>query len=314
MAGPIGSEVKITYRLSRSYSCVVVLIGLHLAETAYTQTPIELEPIIITASRFAENGGDVGRASTIIDKSEIENAQAKNLAQRLERVPGLTVTQSGGTGGNVSIFMRSANSDQRLVIIDGVRVDEFDEAATETTYRLTVTYMIPSTATKLRASYGTGTKAPTIQQRFEDSSFAVGNPDLAVETSRGFDIGIDQELLGGQAVLSATYFSSDIKNLISAEFDSSSGKFLFVNIDKAEIDGFELAASWFATDMLTFKGAYTWLDAGDATDGSALARRPHHAFNLSATLAPCVDWSVTARLVYIGERFNFSGESDLVDN
>ena len=204
----------------------------------------------------------------------------------------------------------SFNPTEELSFTGAVRVDEFGDVAPETTYRLTAAYRIPSSGTKLRASYGTGAKAPTIQQRFENSGFATGNLDLEVETSKGFDIGVDQDLLDDAVMFSGTYFSNDIDNLISCE----GWPCTFVNIAKAEIDGVELSASWFAADWLTLKGGYTWLDAIDANTGLALARRPEHTFNVSATLKPAADFSLTAKLIYVGERFNRSRERDLLDD
>src|SRR5690606_30931202 len=82
------------------------------------------------------------------------------------------------------------------------RVDDFDTGELIGTYRFAAAYRFDETGTKLRASYGTGAKAPTIQQRFDNTTLfgflpVSGNPDLEVEKSRGFDIGIDQSLLGG---------------------------------------------------------------------------------------------------------------------
>ena len=195
-----------------------------------------------------------------------------------------------------------------------VRLDEFGPAGTEATYRLTAAYRFPAWGTKLRASYGTSAKAPTIQQRFEQSAFAIGNPDLEVETSEGFDVGIDQELAGGAVVLSGSYFSNDIEELISTEFDAVSGKFLFVNVDAARIDGVELSGIWRAATWISFKGAYTFLDAIDAETGLALARRPEHAFNAQVIVQPLDRLSLTASATYVGERFNRSNERDLIDD
>jgi vitamin B12 transporter len=207
----------------------------------------------------------------------------------------------------------SFNPADVLNLTAALRADEFGPAGTEATYRFSGSYRFPELGTKLRASYGTGAKAPTIQQRFENSGFAIGNPDLSVETSRGFDIGLDQELAGGAVTLSGTYFSSAIDDLIATEFDPVSGKLTFVNVDSAAIDGIELAAMWKAASWVTFRGAYTHLDAVDAETGLKLPRRPDDAFNLRATVLPMEGLTLTASVTYVGERFNRSGERDLLD-
>ncbi len=195
-----------------------------------------------------------------------------------------------------------------------VRLDEFGPVGTEATYRVTAAYRFPEWGTKLRGSYGTGAKAPTIQQRFENSGFAIGNPDLDVETSNGFDVGVDQEFAGGRVLLSGSYFSNDIQDLITAEFDPVSGKYKFVNVDAAEIDGVELAATWKAADWITLRGAYTYLHAIDAETGLALPRRPENAFNARVTIQPTDKLTISAIATYVGERFNRTNERDLMDD
>ena len=71
-----------------------------------------------------------------------------------------------------------------------VDVDRFE------TWRATGAYLIPETGTKLRASAGTGGKAPTLFQLFAPT---FGNPDLQSEESFGWDAGIDQNVLDGRA-------------------------------------------------------------------------------------------------------------------
>ncbi len=194
-----------------------------------------------------------------------------------------------------------------------VRVDEFGPAVSEGTYRFTAAYRFPEWGTKLRGSYGTGAKAPTIQQRFENSGFAIGNPDLRVETSKGFDVGVDQELLGGAIIFSGSYFSNDIQDLITSEFDPGSGKFLFVNIDQAEIDGVELAATWRASDRVSLSGTYTYLDAIDGRTGLALPRRPDNAASVKLIYRPIDLLKLTATAIYVGKRFNSTGEVGPLD-
>ncbi len=194
-----------------------------------------------------------------------------------------------------------------------VRVDEFGPAGTEGTYRLTAAYRFPEWGTKLRGSYGTGAKAPTIQQRFENSGFAMGNPDLNVETSKGFDLGVDQDLIGGVVTLSGTYFSSDTKDLITAEFDAGVGKYKFVNIDQAQIDGIELSATWRASERVTVTGAYTYLDAIDAKTGLALPRRPDNAVSVKVGYRPTDLLKLSATAIYVGDRFSSNNEVGPLD-
>ncbi len=66
---------------------------------------------------------------------EIARLSAGTVAELLRAVPGLTVTESGGAGGQALVNLRGAEAGHTLVLIDGVRVndpasarDEFDFA------------------------------------------------------------------------------------------------------------------------------------------------------------------------------------------
>jgi vitamin B12 transporter len=71
---------------------------------------------------------------------------------------------------------------------------------------------------KLRANFSRTFKVPSTRQLVNDSITAtqhsIGNPDLRPETARSWEFGFDAALYG--ASLSATYFMSDFKDMISA--------------------------------------------------------------------------------------------------
>src|SRR5690606_38730269 len=168
-----------------------------------------------------------------------------------------------------------------------------------------------ATGTRLRATYGTGAKAPTIQQKYEDTVLfgflpVKGNPDLKVETSRGFDIGLDQPLLGGLATLSLTYFNNHIKDMI--EYDAGLGT--FINVAAARTQGVEAVVTLDPVDWATIEASYTYLRVIDATTGLHLQRRPENAGSLKVTLRPAPRLRVASALVYVGERFSGDGEKD----
>jgi vitamin B12 transporter len=46
------------------------------------------------------------------------------LPDLLKEVPGLNVVQSGGPGGQTSVFMRGTNANHTKVLIDGIDVSD----------------------------------------------------------------------------------------------------------------------------------------------------------------------------------------------
>lgn len=63
-----------------------------------------------------------GQPISVIGTDEIQSVQGPDLTRVLERLPGLTIARNGGLGSTTSVFVRGANSQQLLVLVDGVRV------------------------------------------------------------------------------------------------------------------------------------------------------------------------------------------------
>mgnify|MGYP001325976282 FL=1 len=57
-------------------------------------------------------------------RSEAEARQAVSVHELLAALPGLTLVQSGSPGKAVSLLARGTNSNQTLVLVDGVRLNE----------------------------------------------------------------------------------------------------------------------------------------------------------------------------------------------
>jgi len=95
---------------------VALLSPLH-AENQHT-----LENINVTASQGTElNKKDVTDSVTVITKEAIEESLSTNLADLLNKLGNLSISQNGGAGGTASIFVRGMDSKRTLVLIDGVR-------------------------------------------------------------------------------------------------------------------------------------------------------------------------------------------------
>ena len=79
-----------------------------------------------------------------------------------------------------------------------VRYDSNDQYGGHATFRVAPSYLIEATGTRLKASVGTGFKAPTLADLFQ-SFPAFGffaNPNLKPETSTGYDAGFEQMSAG----------------------------------------------------------------------------------------------------------------------
>jgi vitamin B12 transporter len=88
------------------------------------QMPVsQLEPVVVTATRSETPLKEVATSVTVITEEEIRQQRAEMVAEVLRTVPSLDVAQSGSRGTATSVFIRGAESDQTLVLIDGVEVN-----------------------------------------------------------------------------------------------------------------------------------------------------------------------------------------------
>ncbi|TRW18306.1 TonB-dependent receptor plug domain-containing protein [Glacieibacterium frigidum] len=81
------------------------------------------ETIVVTATRSPEPLSRVGQSVTVLDSVEIRTRQTQVVADLLRTTPGVTVARNGPPGGVASVFIRGAESDQTVALIDGVKLN-----------------------------------------------------------------------------------------------------------------------------------------------------------------------------------------------
>ena len=140
----------------------------------------------------------------------------EQLGENLDTLTGATTIPTKIVSSNAGFAEAKLNLWDRLFGTAGIRQDEYNVFGSATTYRVTAGYLHKETGTKLRGSYGTGFRAPTINQLFFPG---FGNPNLKPEKSKGLDIALEQSLLNDRVFLSAGYFWNRYQNLILSVFD-----------------------------------------------------------------------------------------------
>ena len=187
----------------------------------------------------------------------------------------------------------------RLFATLGIRIDDHSRFGSETTYRVAPAYLIKETDTKIKGTFGTGFKAPTLYQLFAPATLwgPIGNKDLKPEKSKGWDFGVEQNFFKNRVTLGATYFRNDFKDLI--QFDWGQG---YINIAKAKTEGVELFASAKPIDDLTLRINYTYTDTEDKTTGEALIRRPKNKIGFDINYHFLNNGNVNLGVIYVGKR------------
>lgn len=93
------------------------------------QAPTPVGELVIVANRTPQPRAKVGNSVTVLDAAEIAASQATQVADLINRTPGVSMARNGGEGQPTSIFIRGAESTQTLVLIDGVVLNDPSQPA-----------------------------------------------------------------------------------------------------------------------------------------------------------------------------------------
>lgn len=80
--------------------------------------------MLVTATRTPQPPERIGSSVSSIDSVEIERRQYQFVYQALESLPGVSLSRSGPFGGTATLRIRGARSEQTLVLVDGVEVND----------------------------------------------------------------------------------------------------------------------------------------------------------------------------------------------
>lgn len=240
--------------------------------------------------------------------AKVEHEMANTYSTNVQPIPGGKTPTLAATQDTRSIFaLWHLPIGERLDVTAGGRMDDVADVKRFDTWRTTAAYRIMETGTKLRASAGTGAKAPTLFQLFAPT---FGNADLVPEQSFGYDAGIDQMLFNGRVNVSVTGFENSFRQLI--EFDGTTSRYR--NVARAETSGLEVAGDIeLLPGFFRIKAAYTNLRAKDLRTNLTLARRPEHLAKLSFAITPIPEWLIEPRVTFVSKRYNGANETGLLN-
>ncbi|MFA6009331.1 MAG: TonB-dependent receptor [Desulfobacteraceae bacterium] len=164
--------------------------------------------------------------------------------------------------------------DDAVTVIVGARIDDHERFGDKTTYRIAPSYAF-KTGTCLKASYGTGFRAPSLYELYEPT---YGNDDLGPEESSGWDFGVEQAFKDSGITLGCTYFNMVFDDRIVYDFATSQ----YNQLDgKTRTSGVESYVGWSPMTNLDLTLAYNYIESEDP-DGARLARRPYNKYQLNA--------------------------------
>lgn len=112
----------------KSFTVAAVLLVLAtsvVADDSSTDTtpPKVKGEIVVTASALPESVESTPAAVTVIAKSQIDEQDARDVADVLREVPGLVLSRTGSEGRATSLFTRGADSTHTLVLWNGIEIN-----------------------------------------------------------------------------------------------------------------------------------------------------------------------------------------------
>jgi vitamin B12 transporter len=179
-----------------------------------------------------------------------------------------------------------------------VRYDDNSRFGGKVTWRFAPEWLIAATDTKLKASVGTGFKAPTLSELYQSfpAFFFFANPNLKPESSTGWDAGIEQGLVPNVLRAGVTYYYNRIRDLITTDVTGTT----WANVGRATTDGIESFIAYQPLSVLTLRVDYTYTEAEDDVLHQQLLRRPKHRGTFLTTWQATPAWQWSLDLLSVG--------------
>jgi outer membrane cobalamin receptor len=270
-----------------------VLASLVLAALAVSagaaETELEMERVVVTATRTVTTILDSPDNVTVIGAEELAAAGALTAAEALEKAAGVEISDNGTAGSVKSVRIRGAASAQVLVLVDGVRMNDSRQGATDLSlFPVEMIERIEIVRGGTSALYGADAMGGVVniitKSRAEQRlTLSITNgsyiPHAAVEVSEGpTETPVDAnwlDLVDTQRVgLQASGKAGPIDLLLTGSFTRAENGFVWndaqyiddwrrqVNGDLLEGNAFFSATSRVGDATLGFKGQYDYSSSG----------------------------------------------------
>ncbi|WP_264419737.1 TonB-dependent receptor plug domain-containing protein [Novosphingobium sp. KCTC 2891] len=105
-------------------SFIALSFVLALTAQAARAEESEAAPITVLATGSEMPIDQSGQAIAVISTADLDRLQGTDLVRVVEHLPGVAFARSGGIGSQTSLFVRGANAEHLLVLVDGVRLND----------------------------------------------------------------------------------------------------------------------------------------------------------------------------------------------
>ena len=183
----------------------------------------------------------------------------------------------------------------------GARFDEHSFAGNEDSHRATIAYVFDNKLTKLKSSYGTGYRFPSLYELFfvwnsrNNCNFGGANCNSVgfkkAENSRSFDLGIEKSI-SSNLFIDLTYFNIEYEDALEGwvgNMGAGSGSTTQNSPSNTKSQGLELLTRFKLNEIFNFNLNYTYTQTYDGAEydnpkntytGSQMVRVPRNIINL----------------------------------
>lgn len=144
-------------------------------------------------------------------------------------------------------------------------------------------------------TYSRSTNTPSFQQRYNHTSSTIPNPSLGMEKSDNFNLAFNCSPRA-DLDLGLTLFYNRLTDRITYVRPLHSGIGQYHNLGRVTYKGGDLALTWRASDILTLKTSYTYLEARDEDLGKWVTGKARHKGDIEIYLKPTDNFSNVLRV------------------
>ena len=120
--------VRISWIIGLACAAVCSAVGAQAADNGTQSASVgeanPMDTVVVTGTRIEQTTAEVGSTVRVIDGADIKALGFNHALDVLANAPGVTINQNGSYGGSATVRIRGASSDQTLVLVDGVAVND----------------------------------------------------------------------------------------------------------------------------------------------------------------------------------------------
>lgn len=111
--------------MSKQNLFYLIIFNCLLSANNFAQTNLDLDDLVITATKFPTEKNEIAKPIYVISKVEIEHQQAATLPQLLNQIPNLHIAEAYGNSGSVLNYsLRGSKPKDVLILVNGLPMND----------------------------------------------------------------------------------------------------------------------------------------------------------------------------------------------